>query len=64
MTSFDIDSLFTNIPFEETICVEKLFESKIELNNLTKEFFPTLLKLATLDSFSFLMETKTSRKMV
>ena len=29
MTSFDIESLFTNIPLEETIniCVDKLFEN-------------------------------------
>ena len=37
MTSFDIESLFTNIPLEETIniCVEKLFENNTKVNNLT-----------------------------
>ena len=53
MTSFDIESLSTNIPLEETIsiCVDKLFENKTKVNNLTKESFQTLLELATLDSF-------------
>ena len=53
MTSFDIDSLFTNIPLEKTIniCVDKLFENNTKVNNLTKESFRSLLELATLDSF-------------
>ena len=53
MTSFDIESLFTNIPLEETIniCVDKLFENNTKVNNLTKESFRSLLELATLDSF-------------
>ena len=53
MTSFDIESLFINIPLEETIniCVEKLFENNTKVSNLTKESFRYLLELATLDSF-------------
>ena len=53
MTSFDIESLFTNIPLEETtnICVDKLFENNTKVNNFTKESFRFLLELATLDSF-------------
>ena len=53
MTSSDIQSLFTNIPLEETIkiCVDKLFENNTKVNNLTKETFRSLLELATLDSF-------------
>ena len=41
MTSFDIESLFTNIPLEETINihVNKLFENNTKVNNLTKESF-------------------------
>ena len=52
MTSFDIESLLINIPLEETIniCVGKLFENNTKVNNLTKEFFLSLLELATLDS--------------
>ena len=59
MTSFDIESLFTNIPLEETIniCVNKLFENNTKVNNLTKESFRSLLELATLDSF-FIFDRK------
>ena len=41
MTSFDIESLFTNIPFEETIniCVDKIFENNFKFNNLLKNLF-------------------------
>ena len=55
ITSFDIESLFTNIPLEGTmnICVDKLFENKTKVSDLTKESFQTLLELATLDFFHF-----------
>ena len=47
LTSFDIEPLFTKIPWEETIniCADKLIENKTKVNNLTKESFRTLLKL-------------------
>ena len=66
MTSFDIESPFTNIPLEETIniCVDKLFENNTKVNNLTKESFRPLLELTTLDSFFILMVNTTGRKMV
>ena len=53
LTSFDIESLFTNIPLDETIniCVDKPFENKTKIINVTKESFRSLLELATLDSF-------------
>ena len=53
MTSFDIESSFTNMPSEETIniCVDKLFQNYTKVNNLTKETFRSLLELATLDSY-------------
>ena len=53
MISFDIESLFTNIPLEETIniCVDKLLENNTKVDNLTKESFRLLLELATLESF-------------
>ena len=55
ITSFDTESLFTNIPLEGTmnICVDKLFENKTKVSDLTKESFQTLLELATLDFFHF-----------
>ena len=59
MTSFDIQSLYTNFPLEETIniCVEKLFEKSTKVNSLTKESFWSLLELAILESF-FIFEGK------
>ena len=49
---FTNESLFTNIPLEETInmCIDKLFENNTKVNNLTKESFRSLLELATLES--------------
>ena len=66
MTSFDIKSLFTNIPLKETIniCIDKFFQNKMKVNNLPKKSFRSLLELATLDSLLFLIENITSRKMV
>ena len=45
MTSFNIDSLFTNLPLQETIelCVENLFRDKTPVNNLSKDLFHELL---------------------
>ena len=57
MTSFDVDSLFTNIPFDDTIniCTDKLFQNpKILVNGTCKNDFCYLLNLATKDSlFTF-----------
>ena len=53
MSSFDVDSLFTNIPLDETIniCVEKLFTNKRKIKGLTKNQCKELLSLATKQSF-------------
>ena len=53
MSSFDVDSLFTNIPLEETIdiCCNELFKSTPLVAGLTKTQFRTLLELATKESF-------------
>ena len=57
MTSFDVDSLFTNIPFDDTIniCTDTLFQNpKILVNGTSKNDFCYLLNLATKDSlFTF-----------
>ena len=39
MTSLDVESLFTNIPLEETIenCLNDLFFDKSKIDNLTKQ---------------------------
>ena len=45
VTSFDIESLFTNIPLQETIdlCVAYLFQDRTHLDNLSKDSFRELL---------------------
>ena len=45
MASFDIDSLFTNIPLQETIdlCAENLFQDRTRVDNLSKDSFRELL---------------------
>ena len=53
MASFDVDSLFTNIPLNETIniCVEKLYIDKnMTVNGFNKQEFQSLLELATKES--------------
>ena len=53
MTSFDIDSLFTNLPLNETIelCIKKLFKGKKKVKGMNKEQFKTLLEFAAKGSF-------------
>ena len=45
MASFDIESLFTIIPLQETIdlCVENLFQYRTHVDNLSKDSFRELL---------------------
>ena len=52
MGSLDIDSLFTNIPLEETIeiCTNELFKESETVEGLSKTEFKELLSLATKDS--------------
>ena len=52
MTSFDVDSLFTNIPLDETIdiCIRKLFGRKGKFNGFSKSEFRQLLQYAVKDS--------------
>ena len=65
MTSFDIDSLFTNLPLDETInlCADKLFKRKKKVKGMTKIEFKTLLEFGTTNHFFFLMATFTTRLM-
>ena len=41
MASFDIDSLFTNIPLKETVdlCVDILFSNTTNIDGITKDYF-------------------------
>ena len=52
MSSFDIDSLYTNIPLDETIdiCVRKLFGRKCKFKGFTKDQFRELLQFAVKDT--------------
>ena len=59
MASFDIKSLFTNIPLTETLnlCVENLYRNKTHVDNLTKSLFYNFLKITMFQSF-FLFDRK------
>ena len=50
MCSFDIDSLFTNVPLEETveIVIKNVFGRKRKINRLNKSDFRDFLKLTTM----------------
>ena len=53
MASLDVDSLFTNIPIEETIniCVDNLYNDNENLPNIPKHNFRNLLNIATKETF-------------
>ena len=53
MASFDVESLFTNIPLHETIdiCLDSLFCSSDHVIGLPKKHFKTLLELSVLNSY-------------
>ena len=56
MASFDIKSLFTNIPLTETLnlCVQNLYRNQTRVSNLTKSSFYRLLKITMFESFFIL----------
>ena len=53
MASFDIKSLFTNIPLTETLnlCVQNLYKNQTHVNNLNESSFYKLLKITMFGSF-------------
>ena len=53
MASLDVDSLFTNIPLEETIdiCVDNLYSDNKNPPNIPKHNFRDLLNIATKETF-------------
>ena len=53
MGAIDVDSVFTNIPLEETIdiCTNTLFENTEKLEGLSKMKFKEILSLATKESY-------------
>ena len=58
MASFDIKSLFTNIPLTETLnlCVQNLYRNQTHVGNLTQSSFYSLLKITMFESFLYLIE--------
>ena len=59
MASFDRESLFTNIPLQETIdlCVGNLFKDRTHVDNFSKDSFCELLT-RTMSEFLFLFDQK------
>ena len=53
MASLDVESLFTNIPLEETINVscDSLFSNDSKINNINRIYFEKLLRAALLNNF-------------
>ena len=53
MASLNVDSLFTNIPLEETIdiCVDNLYNDNENLPNILDHNFRNLLNTATKETF-------------
>ena len=53
MASLDVESLFTNIPLEETIsvCCDSLFSNNAKVNNIIRIDFEKLLRAALLNNF-------------
>ena len=52
MASFDTESLFTNIPFKETIdlCVDILFSNTTNIDGIAKDYFHELLSICMFES--------------
>ena len=57
MVSFDVESLFTNVPLEETIDIilHKIYRESMIVTNITENDIKSLLFLCTLIPASFLM---------
>ena len=53
MPSFDVESLFTNILLQETIAlhIQKLFEDKNYVDDLSKDSFREMLTVTMAESF-------------
>ena len=53
MASFDVESLFTNIPLKETIdiIVNLVYENDNAIRNMNKDQFKKLLELITQDNY-------------
>ena len=58
LTSFDVESLFTNISLQETIdlCVQKLYEEKNYIDGLYKDSFREMLTVTMTESLFYLIK--------
>ena len=63
MASLDVDSLFTNVPLDETIkiCIEEFFKSDITVSGLNKKEMLEMLSL-TLKESIILLDNKHYRQ--
>ena len=61
MASLDVESLFTNIPLEETIkiCCDSLYKNQELLRNISKNQFEKLLRAALSNNY-FLFDLSTN----
>ena len=53
MANLDVESLFTNIPLEETtsVCCDSLFSNDAKVNNVNKIDFKNFLRAALQNNF-------------
>ena len=65
MASLDVESLFTNIPLEETINIscDSLFGSEAKINNFSRNDFEKLLRMA-LQTTSSILTVKPINKLM
>ena len=65
MVSFDIESLFTSIPLQETIdlCVENLFKDRTHVDNLSKTLSRGCLLGPCLNHLSYLIRNSINSMM-
>ena len=63
MASFDVVSLFTNIPLQETIdiCMSALFSTATEVLGITAKYFRSLIELSVMNSY-FIFDKKFYRQ--
>jgi hypothetical protein len=66
MVSFDVSSLFTNVPLDYTIKIilDKIYKKKLVKTKLKRDQMKLLLELCTKESISHLIIRSTSRWMV
>ena len=55
MASLDVDSLFTNIPLDETIyiCIDSLYKDDENSPEISKDVFRNVLTVATKEFFFY-----------